>query len=109
MKKKQIFEPPSFQLTIFAKIAKMLFLASGLPDDEDTFKKWLNLQSRQGDPAARTEFLKLYGADYNPIPNPVDVNALVKSMTVDEIKSIDFLPRIFESYGIKGGYPSLCY
>lgn len=102
--KKANFQP-WFQLTNFNKIAKMLFLASGLPDDEEIFKKWLDLQSRQyGDPAAKTEFLKLYGADINPIPNPVDVNALIKSMTVDEIKSIDFLPRIFDSYGFKGGY-----
>lgn len=41
-------------------------------------------------------------ANVNPFQS--SVSDLVKSMTLDEIKSVDFLPRIYSSLGMKDDY-----
>lgn len=113
LKFKQIFTSKSinnyyFSISGFYVFAKALFLASGLPDDEELFKKWNTLKSRQYfDAAARTEFLGLYGTDISLIDlvqKQDDITTLINSMTLDEIKNIDFFPRVLHAVGLNDGY-----
>jgi hypothetical protein len=92
------------------KANKLIFQATGLPQDELTFNKWAYLSNNQTGILAnenRKKLQEMYGINKTASElstSLTDIENRIKKMTPAELESPEFYLKVLENIGITGGY-----